>query len=331
MNIGEPGSGRKSGVAARRGLPDRLSRLAFALGIPMLLGFASGALAGRAEAACEKQIVARLPLVSRANHVFTTARIDGTAVTLLVDTGAAVSALDGSVAERLQVRRDGGRNAAMVGIGGGKTRPLPMLSIGRLELGPLVLSGVAMVAGDFRRGRPAAAQADGILGADVLSRYDLDIDLAAGTLALYAVAGCTGRFIDWPTATAAIPLQRFFQDQLKTAPVTVDGQPLSALVDTGATQSVLFGPAMKRLGQASRANPADGRGYGIGATGAQRVSVRLHRFASLRLGDTTIPDPLLAIARTSPLNLDMILGLDVLGGRHFWLSYATSQLFLAPP
>ena len=61
------------------------------------------------------------------------------------------------------------------------------------------------------------------------------------------------------------------------------------------------------------------------------MPVVLHRFGSLRLGAETTEGPIVAVTRARPMALDMVLGLDLLGQRHFWLSYATDQLFLAPP
>lgn len=301
-----------------------------------LLGrFAAAALAwavlpAAASARCTVSTAATLPLVHEAGHFTTLARIEGTEVPLLVDTGSSVTALDGVTAARLGLRRDSRHRSAVIGIGGA-ARPLDLLVVTHLNLGGLGFADLRLTLGDFNTGWPAASHIAGILGADLLSRYDIEIDGPGGHLLLHDVAGCSGRFLDWAQPYDALPLTPLPGAPLQQLPVSVDGHALLALVDTGASQSVLFGPALRRLGSDAAPAPGDRAGFGLGAIPGKRVETVLHRFGTLQVGRDVVDKPSLAMVRDGPLTLDMILGLDYLGGRRLWLSYATRQLFIASP
>jgi predicted aspartyl protease len=282
-------------------------------------------------AACVVQPVATLPLHLKAGHFVTSLRIEGSEVAVLVDTGAAVTALDRSVVDRLGLRKDPSRRAAIIGIGGRTRGALDFVVADKMALGALPLDAVPIVRGDFNAGRPEASRIEGILGGDILGRYDVEFDAPHERMVLATVAGCSGRFVDWPGAVQAIPLTSLFENRLKLAPLQLDGRPLTALIDTGATQSVVFAAGVRRLGGALRRSADDRSGYGIGADGGQRVKMTLHRFATMRLGAETTMDPIVAVTQARPMALDMVLGLDYLAKRRFWLSYATDQLFIAPP
>ena len=284
---------------------------------------------GTAVAGCAVTTAATLPLRVEGRHLVTSLTIEGVTVTALVDTGSAVTAIDRALATRLGLRRDASRRAAITGIAGRSRVRIDTVVASRLSLGTLALGDMPLVSGDFNAGRPAGFRVDAILGADILGRYDLDVDPARGRLVLSLVEGCVGRFVDW--ATVAVPLAPLAEQRLHLVPVTIDGHTLMALVDTGATESVLFEEGIRRMGASLKPDPADGSGYGIGAEAGRRVRVTLHRFGTLRLGEETVADPTIAVARARPMALDMILGLDILGRRRFWLSYATKQLFLAAP
>lgn len=299
-------------------------------GLLVAAALALAALPTATWARCTVSTAAALPLVRTAGHVTTLARIEGTDVPLLVDTGSSVTALDGATAARLGLRRDPRQRSAVIGIGG-TARPLAMLVVRRLALGGIGFADLRLTLGDFNTGWPADARIAGILGADLLSRYDVEIDGPGGRLLLHDVAGCSGRFLDWPGSYDALPLTPMAGARLEQAPVRVDGRVLLALVDTGASQSVLFGPALRRLGAAAAPAPGDRAGFGLGAVAGQRVATVLRRFDTLQVGGDTVTGPSLAMVRDGPLALDMILGLDYLGTRRVWLSYATRQLFVATP
>jgi hypothetical protein len=113
-------------------------------------------------------------------------------------------------------------------------------------------------------------------------------------------------------------------------PVVLDGVPLRALLDTGASTSVVIAPGLARIGldPARLAGDPSARMSGIGPRG---VIARRHRFTELRVGADRWREPLLwtAPVRVVPI-VDMLLGADWLAGRLVWISFATAQVFTAP-
>jgi hypothetical protein len=113
--------------------------------------------------------------------------------------------------------------------------------------------------------------------------------------------------------------------------VLVDGRPLRALIDTGASSSLITASGMFRLGVTPALLRPDPAGNGAGV-GPAPVPMHLHRFAELRVGPDVMRDPALWVAsvRVVPI-VDMLLGADWLQTRRVWLSFATKQIFVAEP
>ncbi len=174
----------------------------------------------------------------------------------------------------------------------------------------------------------AGHQIAGLLGRDFLSPFDLDLDLPARQLTLYRVRGCLTGFLPWTIPYAAIPASTPVGTAL-VVQVLVDGRPLRALVDSGASASLLTAPGMVRLGLTAGSLALDPGGDGAGF-GPRPVPMRRHRFTELRVGVEVVREPTLWIAsvRVVP-TADLLLGGDWLGSQRVWLSFATQQMFVA--
>jgi hypothetical protein len=113
--------------------------------------------------------------------------------------------------------------------------------------------------------------------------------------------------------------------------VVLDGVTLRALLDTGASSSLVAAPGMFRLGLQPAALSAD-PSEAVSGLGTRTVAMHRHRFGTLRVGGQTMEQPLIWVApiRLNPI-ADMLLGADWLAGREVWISYATRQVFIAVP
>ena len=175
-------------------------------------------------------------------------------------------------------------------------------------------------------GRPIA----GLLGRDFLSPFDLDLDLPAHRMTLYDVRGCDAGFLPWTTPYAAIPASTPMGAAL-VVQVLVDGRPLRALIDTGASASLITAPGMFRLGLTSELLARDPSGYGSGVDAVDRVA------AGECVVDRAVVEELLARRRRDDPVVDLtprereILGLMAEGrsnngiGRALWLSPKTVE------
>jgi hypothetical protein len=218
----------------------------------------------------------------------------------------------------------------MGGIGGVDRRPNAdprSLSLGGIPLVRRTLShDHSLTVGILPGARDTTV--DGLLGRDYLALFDMDLDVQAHRLTLYQVNDCAGRFLPWTSTYTSIPVT-IPPGEAVILPVMIDGKPLRAMLDSGATSSFLAAPGMYKLGLQQANLSADPTGD-ISGLGARVVIVHRHRFATLTVGNQTIQAPSLWVEpiRLSPI-VDMLLGADWLAGRRIWLSFATKQLFLA--
>ena len=242
--------------------------------------------------------------------------IGTTAVTFLLDTGAPGMLVLPQVAEGLNLPP--GPLGQMLGTGGGRLVPQVLLS--RVAVGGApVPPGPAPVAPlpGVPRTNPLLA---GIVGAPLAVAYDLDVDVPAGRLALYE-PGCAAPFPAGP-AQALAPSP---EDGL-LLPVELNGQPLLAVVDTGSRATLLSQRAADRLGLGGPVSANTARGVDGEALTLQHIRVR-----SLRLGTEVLVDTPVSITPLQTDRAELLLGLDVLGRRRFFLSYATARVTFALP
>ncbi|WP_158258277.1 retroviral-like aspartic protease family protein [Rhodopila globiformis] len=285
-----------------------------------------------ARAACSVEAKATVPLGTADNVLTLPVQVNGITATFVLDTGAQRSLVSMEAVQRLGLTRDPWVGTTMSGIGGIDRRPNAdprSLSLGGVTLVRRTLNhDNSLTVGILPRPRVGNRVIDGLLGRDFLSVFDLDLDMPGARLTLFHVHDCAGRFLPWQGDYTSVPVS-VPTGQALVLPVTLDGTPLRALLDTGSSASLVARPGMFRLGlQPSRlaADPAKA----FSGLGPRSVVMRLHRFRTLQVGQQVIQAPLLWVApiRLSPI-VDMLLGVDWLVGRRIWISFATRQIFVA--
>jgi len=288
--------------------------------------------AAAAHAACQVQQRSSVPVEIMNGNILVTVDVNDLPATFILDTGAERTLMGEDVVRRLGLKRDEWVASAVRGIAGIEERPnaLPRsIRLGQAALrrrthvadnsvtvGPLPLSEIA--------GRPVA----GLLGRDFLSPFDLDLDLPNRRLTLYDVRDCAAGFRPWTAPYASIQVSTTVGMAL-VVPVMVDGRPLRALVDSGASASLVTAPGMFRLGLTTGLLAHDPIGHGRG-NGPKPVPMYRHRSSELRVGSEVTHDPVLWVAsvRVVPI-VDLLRGADWLEPRRVWLSFATKQMFVA--
>ena len=276
-----------------------------------------------AHAACTVSKRVSVPIV-RTNGLLTVdVAVNGTPVRFLVDTGAERSVLSIPAAERMHLRRDEWVSTDIQGAGGRDRERLGRPDT--LRLGELPLWRHTLVADNSLVVGPLPDGVDGLLGEDYLSPYDLELDPASNTMTLYAVEGCSGRFLPWTTPYDMTPLWRPAGNILAT-PLRLDGRAIWAMLDTGANTSAITLTGMIALGLGA------GGGDTVHGFGRGSLAARTQNFPSVTVGFLP-PAPMnLVIAPIRTLrSLGALLGADWLGTRHIWISWATDRLFVASP
>jgi len=229
---------------------------------------------------------------------------------MLVDTGAQGMLVTPEIAVHLQLPLRG--IIPVFGTGGQREARVVLLPGFRIADTPMPdqLAPVAPLPIDFQLNPPLA----GLLGASLLSNFDLDIDVPGRRLSLYAPSAC-----ETPFGGTTLPLEVTPRGE-PFVPVRINGQELLALLDTGTRATILSDETARRLSiQApASANMAEGIDGTRRAIGHTRVRLALGNEAA---ADTPISISALQLARG-----DMLLGLDAFVRRRVWLSYRRGQV-----
>lgn len=307
--------------------PIRLSPRAAVRTLAAVLGVVLGvAGAPRAMGGCRLQQVAQVPLRDDGGFLSIPASIAGQPVRLMVDTGSDAGLITPQAVGGLGLAADPGAHIRLLGTGG-TGRSTAIAQVRGLTIGALRLDDVLMPVGAL----PGAPHLDppvvGFLGGDVLSRFDLDIDVRGSTLALYRVSLPSLACAEpptWKQPFETVPLTAHGMRLSLT--VTLDGHRIGALLDTGARSRILSQAAALRIGVSRDTLAADPGGITSGVDMREQV-YSWHRFHSLTIGNDTTRSPTLTVA---PLYepFDMLLGTDWLAEREVWISYASQQVFL---
>ncbi len=118
---------------------------------------------------------------TRGAPVTVTARLNGVALTLIVDTGAARTVISPAAIERAGFGGQPGQPVQIVGATGAATASLvtvPLLDVAGARIGPLPVIVHALPAAGL------AEPVDGLLGRDVLDAFTLTVDTATGRATL---------------------------------------------------------------------------------------------------------------------------------------------------
>ena len=267
------------------------------LGLPVLGGAAWG---------CTQ--VASVPLVLEDGFPLVPAVLAGRAVRFLLDTGAQGMLVTPETALALSLPLAG--MTRVMGTGGSQEARvvrLPGLRLGGAGM-PELLAPVLPLPVSLR-GEAALA---GLLGASLLARFDLDIDVPGGRLALWAPGTCprpAGVVLPMEVSRAGEPF----------IPVRVNGQTLLALLDTGSRATLLTRAAARLLGVGAPVSANTAVGVDGTRTPLEHVRVRLG------LGDEAAVETAVSVTSLQLERGDMLLGLDAVVRRRVWVAYGRGE------
>jgi predicted aspartyl protease len=293
-----------------------------------MAGCATDPGAPNAAGVCPLIRMAEAPLDARANLLFVQATIGGAPLTLLVDTGAERTLLTEAAVERLHLPRDFQHVTRTYGIGS------PTTSWDAKLPGGLVLGGThfpvdSVSVGHFGIMPSTDNSADGLLGADILLAFDMDLDLPNHRITFYrARRDCPDAAPPWTEAYVGVDGITTKRDRL-LVPFELDGVHGMGVLDTGAQMSSISQGMAERIGLDEEQLELDRTVMAHGAAPDQ-VAVRIHRFRELRVGPAVMRSPMLPVVPMTSGMGDALIGADFLRGRRAWLSFSTHRLFVTP-
>lgn len=279
---------------------------------------------------CALALAARVPMRLINRRLLLPARLNGHAITMLLDTGAGLGVLSAATVKAVGAPAfslPGGAAAPrgrLFGIGGSSVANLVRVSY--LQLGRAVAFGVP-----FAVVGTGALQPVDILGLNAFGTADFDIDLPGGGFGVYGVSpGCTRPVTALAGALYTVPLHGLAAGDPHVAiPVQIGGVALNAVLDTGAPVSALFASGAARLRLQAAQTDRQFSAAGIG-TGVDRAFQ--HQSTPITIGDLTVRNATIAVLpETSLPGVDMLLGMDFFTRVHVWVSRSSHTVILQVP
>ena len=254
--------------------------------------------------------------------------IDGTPIDVIVDTGAESVLVTPETKAALGLPEAPGRLSIVRGIAGETEHS--NVSIDTLDLGGASVRHLNVPVGSLPVADVDDVPLGGVIGSDVLSRFDVDFDAPGGVLRLYRSAECAGQGLSGGRPASAIQANRSERGRL-FLPVRVDGHLLLAVLDTGFSYTTITARAAVRLGITQDALAAD-RPAGVtrGVDLNDRPN-RWHEFAEIRIGREILRHRPVIISDLPTSDVDMLIGMDFVGQRRLFLAYAAATVFVERP
>ncbi|RQH02220.1 retroviral-like aspartic protease family protein [Paraburkholderia dinghuensis] len=277
---------------------------------------------------CQLKMEARLPMTENSGHYIVPVSINGKDYPMIVDTGASTS-LTPAVADMMELATDNSSARRAAGIGTEVRSEYPRI-VPSLKLGPSEWINLEVLTSDMLSAKMKAMQPPpvGLLGADVLSRYDVEFDFPARQMTLYTAQNCFGSFAPWQG--------RYFEYMPDPSrqhrfllPVVLNGHPTDALLDTGATRSMVTKQSAFDAGVDEHSAIPVRQGSATGFEGTP-FAVRTYRFASVQIGPSVYHQVPVDVVDTRLTQGGMLLGMDFMHSRRVWVSYSNNVVFMQP-
>jgi len=260
-------------------------------------------------------LVTTMPVSFVGNEPVVAGSLAGHKLRLIVDTGAQTSVITPEALQRFGIDREFG-TLQITGVGG--TSYSATSFIGQVPF------AIAKLSDKYRRGDMPP---DGLMGDEFLDQYDLALVFPHRQLALYRRAG-DADVIPFAGPFARLPMTITPGGQHEFT-MYIDGQPVTALLDTGAAFTTVRQEALDRIGvQPSRC----GRGVTAIGVGDLPVHQQICRFAAVTIGGELLTDKALAVQeRGMNSDFDVLLGEDYLRRHQVFISNQHHALYLSGP
>jgi predicted aspartyl protease len=256
--------------------------------------------------------------------------INGAQKQFLLDTGGAATQISAEAADKLKLPLVDSGVKMLDLYGNASTRAVKVDSFG---LGRLVDTNTTLPIMTFRDNELYS----GILAADYMGKYDIELDFAGGKMNYFSPEHCPGKVVYWPTAAiAAVPMR--FWDHHLILDVSLDGRPLRAIVDTGAPGTTLSMAEAKRV---------------FDITAEDRDQAFEHIFQKLSFEGLEVSNPHIAIIPDKvgsndpnnslvtgsrlkriddrdPSEPKMLIGMNILSKLHLYIAFSEDKIYVTP-
>ena len=291
-----------------------------ALGLLMVV-----VLAGQARAAdpCKLSTL-EIPVTLVGPRAVAKVRINGTEVSLMVDSGAFFSFLTHAAAQQLQLKVGSlPWGMRIEGLTGGVEAGLTTVKSLQLQQGEI--PNVDFVVG----GNEDNSGTLGIMGRNLLAFTDTEYDLAHGMIRLFFPKGdCSETSMAYWAQDKPVSTVSLLRDENKSktpaiqAIAQLNDKKLRVLFDTGAWQSLVSLSAARRSGIVDMT--PSGKSYGAGRGEADTWSAAV---GSFQLGGETIQNVRMSVADIELRETDMLLGIDFFLSHRIYVSKSQRRMY----
>ncbi len=311
----------------------------------LFIAAAGLALAGMAHAdvaACKMIQIADLPVRMVRNHLVVDAAIDGKKIGAMVDTGAALTLILRPATAWLGLERRETRGYQLFGVGG--PTKVESALIDEFKIGNASRKNWRMfVAGEREFGDDIAV----ILGEDFFAQIDVEFDLAHNVVRLFKPIDCEGVSLAYWTADepreAVIEAIYDSQPQILLT-VQVNGQPVKAMLDSGASTSILTMADAARAGITPQATGVvaipSGSGMGtktvdtwVGPFDTVIIGSEIIRHTHIRFGDLYKDMTYISIGSRLMKSVEqdqpMLIGADFLRSHRVLVSHSQRKMYFS--
>ena len=304
-------------------------------GIAFLLAFtwlAPGAATAADAANCNLKLVNTVPIkmAYEGKRPLVTVTINGTQKQFLLDTGGYATQISAEAAKELKLplTESGAKMLDLYGNASTQAARLDTFVLGRLADRNTMLPIMT-----FRDNELFS----GILAADYMGKYDIELDFAGGKMNYFSSDHCPGKVVYWPAAAIAVVPMRF-PDHHVILDISLDGHPQRAILDTGAPGTTLSMAEAKRV---------------FDITAEDRDKAFEHVFQKLSFEGLEVGNPHIAIIPDKvgskdpnngfvtgsrlhrmddldPTEPKMLIGMNILSKLRLYIAFSENKIYVTP-
>jgi predicted aspartyl protease len=289
---------------------------------------------------CKLVRIVEWPVRFVRNHVVVDGAINGRKVGITLDTGAQMSLILRSAAMRLDLPRREAPGYRAFGVGG-ESR-MEIATVEEFKLGEAATRGLQLlVAGE----RDFGEDVDVLLGEDFLHRFDVEFDLAHRVVRLFQPRDCNGVSLAYWSKEAVGEVEIEPIDDARpriNLTVAINGLPIAAILDSGASTSVLTRQDAAALG-VTPDSPGVVASQPSQGLGAKTVALWTGAFQTFAIGNESIPDVRIRfadlykdatysetgsrVAKKASRGQPMLLGADFLQAHRTLVAHSQHRLY----
>jgi predicted aspartyl protease len=295
--------------------------LAFALLLPQ---------AARAQAPwpveCKLHRVASFPMTRVGDLVTIPVTINGVQKNFLVDTGGYVTSVSQTTAKAMKLEPHDIVFNRIQDAGGKDAKQYVYAD--SFRLGAMETKKFDLMVDQVNQ-----AGIDGTLAPDLLRNFDVEFDFATMTMNLFRPHPCDDKAAYWTKDYIALPMEVTQAGHTRVG-VTLDGEDMDAILDTGASFSVMtLGSARRFFSLGPDSAGVVKAGHLNGGEGSVMDSYR-YGFKSLTMGGVAVSNPRLLLSDAPTVlsgeHVSLILGMTEMHYLHLYFAYHERKLYISP-